>query len=155
MVQSACVPLSLLTPPSSGCPGLILSEAQQQGGQTGLLDSTPPPRVFHLLFQTNMKLLPQIKGESASIIPYSLTNGVGRPAVGRENCGVWRLPPVVHRPKCTSTETPPTSHGPWLVVGLERQSLSGRRAQGLYQTRTWGENVYPSSWKTACFFVLF
>lgn len=44
----------------------------------------PAPTAFHLLFQTNMKLLLQIKGESSSVIPEGLTNGRGRaPKSGR------------------------------------------------------------------------
>lgn len=100
VVQSGC-PSLLTRPTSSGCPGLVLSESQQQGGQMGLHWAPPLPRVFHLLFQTNMKLRPQIKGESSSILPYSLTNGVGGSTIWKGRIVGYNSPPGVHKPKCT------------------------------------------------------
>lgn len=51
-------PLTSDTPPAVGAQLSLSLESPHQGGQVGLHWAPPLTPVFHLLFQTNMKLLP-------------------------------------------------------------------------------------------------
>lgn len=153
MCLSHCSP----TPPAVGAQVSFSQNPSNGVGRWGSTGLHPYP-VFHLLFQTNMKLLPQIKGESSSVIPYSLTNGVGRPHnLERENAGVQQLPLGTQTQVYPELETPPTSHachGDWWLV--QKAGILREQGPGLIETLTWKENVYPRSpWKITCVFVLF
>lgn len=98
-----------------------------------MLRSSPFP-AFHLLFQTNMKLLLQIKGENSSLIPYGLTNGGGRaPKSGRQP------PPSMHKCAAPPPPCPKGCHGLlWGKVSDLRTPRKGLSAPALARGR-WEE----------------
>lgn len=95
-----------------------------------MLGFTPPtllPFIFYFK-QTNMKLLPQIKGESSSVIPEGLANGGAGPPFWkeREDCGAKQPLPGVHKSarvpvretSCLQGSSLPSLGESWLLKGF-------------------------------------